>query len=242
LRFGVCSDDPNYLCDIPGLPCLTNVAFAGICLPNTTGVCNDRLVCDAPSYATPAVEIAPLPAAVPALLASIEAQAPNGGTPSGPALSGAIDQAREWANAHPGHTVTVLLATDGLPTDCAPIDVDALTAIAAAGLAGRPSVRTFAIGVFGSDDPADAANLDAIARAGGTQSAFVIDTGDDIAVGFLDALNAIRGTEFELPAPGVGETLDHGLVNVDLTECYGQGPHLEGRESRGLWYRERLAL
>jgi hypothetical protein len=112
----------------------------------------DRLVCDAPSYATPAVEITPLSAAVPARLASIEAQAPNGGIPSGPALGGAIDQAREWANAHPGHTVTVLLATDGLPTDGAPIDVDALTAIAAAGLKGRPSVRTFAIGVFGSDD------------------------------------------------------------------------------------------
>jgi hypothetical protein len=167
-----------------------------------------------------------LSAAVPALLASIEAQAPNGGIPSGPALGGAIDQAREWANAHPGHTVTVLLATDGLPTDGAPIDVDALTAIAAAGLKGRPSVRTFAIGVFGSDDPAGAANLDAIARAGSTQSAFVIDTGDDIAVGFLDTLNAIRGTELacevELPAPGVGETLDHGLVNVDLTDATGK--------------------
>jgi hypothetical protein len=223
---GACSDDPSYLCQIPGLPCLTDVGLAGICLPNTTGVCRDRLVCDAPSYATPAVEITPLPAAVPALLASIDAQAPNGGTPSGPALSGAIDQAREWAIAHPGHTVTVLLATDGLPTDCAPIDVDGLSEIAAAGLAGRPSVRTFAIGVFGSDDPAGPANLDAIARAGGTQSAFVIDTGQDIAEGFLDALNVIRGTqlacEFELPAPGVGETLDHGLVNVDLTDATGK--------------------
>jgi hypothetical protein len=80
--------------------------------------------------------------------------------------------------------------------------------------------------VFGSDDPADAANLDAIAREGGTQSALVIDTGDDIAVGFLDALNAIRGTElaceFQLPTPGVGETLDHGLVNVDLTDATGK--------------------
>jgi hypothetical protein len=223
---GACSDDPSFLCQIPGLPCITNTGPIGLCQPNRTGICRDRLICEAPTYGIPAVEIATLPEAAPGLLASIEAQAPEGGTPSGPALSGAITHARQWALTHPGHAVIALLATDGLPTDCAPLDVAGSSEIAAAGFTGSPSVRTFAIGVFGTDDPAGPSNLDAIARAGGTESAFVIDPGEDIAAQFLVALNAIRGTqlacEFELPAAADGETLDFGLVNVDLSDASGK--------------------
>jgi hypothetical protein len=226
VAIGVCSADPNYLCQIPGLPCLLDTGPVGLCVPRTTGVCADRLVCDTPAYASPAVAIAPLPGAAPALLASIDTQVPDGGTPSGPALSGAIRQAQEWAGSHPGHAVTALLVTDGLPTDCTPLDSGGLSEIAAAGLSASASVRTFAIGVFAAGDLTGPANLDAIARSGGTQSAFVIDTGQDIAAQFLDALSAIRGTqlgcEFELPAASSSTPLDYGLVNVDLTDEAGQ--------------------
>ena len=78
------------------------------------------------------------------------------------------------------------------------------------------------IGVFGSDDTDAQTNLDTIASGGGTEAAFIIDTSQNVAEQFLDALNEIRGTalacEFQIPAPASGQTLDYGLVNVDFTE------------------------
>jgi hypothetical protein len=219
---GVCSADPSVVCGTPGAPCVVAAGLAGTCELPSTGVCSEGLICDASSYAQPAVEIATLPDAAPALLASINAQQPEGGTPSGPALSGALQLAEQWALSHPGHTVAAVLATDGAAADCSPVDAAGLSALAAAGFQGSPSVRTFAIGVFGDGDPAPQASLDSIALAGGTESAFTIDTTQDISTQFLDALNTIRGKqlgcEFLLPQPQSGGVIDFDLVNVDLTD------------------------
>ena len=46
-------------------------------------------------------------------------------------MQGAIDHAKSWANANPSHRVVTLLATDGLPTECTPLDIADVAAIAA---------------------------------------------------------------------------------------------------------------
>jgi hypothetical protein len=170
----------------------------------------------------PAVPIATLPDAAPALVASIDAQMPNGQTPTGPALSGAIEQARTYAGEHPDHAVVAVLATDGLPTRCEPLEIADISGVASAAVAGSPSVRTFVIGVFGPEDTGAPANLDAIAVGGGTDAAFIVDTSQNVSEQFLAALAEIRGTslgcEFQIPAPTTGERLDYGLVNVDFTQ------------------------
>jgi len=115
------------------------------------------------------------------------------------------------------------LATDGLPTECTPTDIDPVAAIAAAGLAATPSIETFVIGVFGPDDVAQNApsNLDTIATAGGKMNAFIVDTTKDVTAQFLAALDAIRGGKldcaFQIPPPTNGKTLVFQQVNVDFT-------------------------
>ncbi|MFZ5892991.1 MAG: hypothetical protein ACOY0T_18160 [Myxococcota bacterium] len=202
----------------------------GTCLAATSSYCFHGSECTQAAYAKPAVEIQALPAASNALLASLQAQEPDGDTPTGPALRGAIAHAREWANAHPGHTVVAVLATDGLPTECLPDNVsfagttplDALmtevTAVAADGLKGAPSIATFVIGVFSSADTQAPANLERMAQAGGTKKAQIVDTSGDVSQQFLAALNTVRASrlacEFQIPAPTGGAKLNYFEVNV----------------------------
>src|SRR5207247_1383403 len=104
--------------------------------------------CGGASYATPAVEVVPLPGSLTLLVNSLTAHMPDGLTPTSGALTGAIAHAQALAKASNGHRVVVLLATDGLPSECPPTDNAGVASIAASGLAGTPSVSTFAIGVF----------------------------------------------------------------------------------------------
>jgi hypothetical protein len=119
--------------------------------------------------------------------------------------------------------VTVL-ATDGLPTECTPVEFPEITQLAADANSGDAPVRTFVIGVFGTTDlGADGRdNLNRLARAGGSNEAFVINTGGDVAQEFLDALNEIRDTavscEFQLDAEAA---LDLGLVNLRMSDPAG---------------------
>lgn len=99
-----------------------------------------------------------------------------------------------------------------------------LNAIAAAGLAGTPSVKTFAIGVFAAADIPSGPNVvNSVAAAGGTTQAFVINTNDpatDVQMQFLQALNTIRGAalgcQYSIPIPEAG-TADFGKLNVQYT-------------------------
>lgn len=226
VAFGFCENDPEYVCNDVGGPCglaAGGILDLGACVAEPS-ICLNTTQCEASAYATAAVEIAPLPAAANALVASMEAREPSGDTPTGPALQGAHLQARQWALAHPGHTVVTVLATDGLPTQCSPLAIPQISQLAQQAAQAQPSIRTFVIGVFGGvgDDALASANLGAIARAGGTERAYIVDTGQDVGRQFLDALNSIRGSrltcEFQIPAPPPGETLDYGQVNVLFTE------------------------
>lgn len=212
---GQCANDPATFCLPIGAQCPGN---KGQCVQVTESVCLNVDSCVADDYATPAVPISVLNDAAPALVASMDMIAPEGATPTGPALQGAVDYAREWALANPDHKVVALLATDGLPTECAPLDNAGLAQIAAAAYGGEPSVPTFVIGVFAGNDAMAKATIDAIAAAGGTESGFYIDAMQNVDQAFLDALNAIRGAklacEYQIPPPPPGEMLDFAKVNV----------------------------
>ena len=95
--------------------------------------------------------ITALPGGATAFVGALNGKTPNGNTPTSAALQGAINSAKAFATANPGHTAIAILATDGLPTEC-DTNIANIKAIAAAGLAGTPSVKTYVIGVFAASE------------------------------------------------------------------------------------------
>lgn len=174
-----------------------------------------RVSCTAADYATPEVEIGPITQTGAKVTASMGSQTRGSGTPTSAALQGAIEHSRAWLQSQSGanYAAVVVLATDGEPTQCEQ-NLARIEAIAAAGLSGTPSIRTFVIGVGRS-----LTNLNGIAKAGGTTSAFLVDTGAGASDQFLKALNDIRGgavrCSYVIPAPPAGEVLDPAKVNVE---------------------------
>ncbi len=221
---GACRSDPNTSCAPPGPNVYCDPKFTDPCSP--VGLCLTRDVCETAPYAQPAVEVATLPGAAQAVVTSITAHMPDGATPTGPALQGALTHAKALATANPTHRVIVVLATDGLPTECSPLAIGQVAALATTAAQGAPSIATFVIGVFAPQEMATAqSNLDALAAAGNTGKAFIINTNQDVTTGFLGALNAIRTTaltcEYGIPHPDGGE-LDYSAVNVRFTNGAGQ--------------------
>jgi hypothetical protein len=176
--------------------------------------------CNAADYATPAVPIAVLPGAAPAVIASLARQAPTGETPTGAALRGACTYANGAKQAQPGHNVVILLVTDGVPQapltsqagGCNPTLADA-TAAASSCFASGAQIRTYVLGVGPS-----LSNLDQIAAAGGTGRAHLVESGG--AAGVLEALGAIRKDamipcSLEIPRGASGSAaVDPNTVNV----------------------------
>ncbi|HEY3234225.1 MAG TPA: vWA domain-containing protein, partial [Polyangiaceae bacterium] len=155
--------------------------------------------CDPTYYARPWVEIGLLPDNGPAILGAFSSVSPGGGTPMNAALEGAIAHARDWKLRTPDRNVIVVLVTDGWPNGCGldaasvgvPAAADAMSQIAAAGLAGTPSVQTFVLGIA---DPADmdmAYIFAQIAAAGGTATPVIVATDNNLATEFSTALNQI---------------------------------------------------
>jgi hypothetical protein len=228
--FGFCEKDETILCWPPGLSCAEddNGQPLGSCLQPATSPCLGTADCRPATYQTPAAAIAQLPDARAALLAAIESAMPDpdGATPTGPALKGAIDQARAWAAAHADHQVVAVLATDGLPTECTPVEIGDVAALASAGSLANPSIATFVIGVVGPEDVDAPDNLNAIAMAGGTEQALIVDTQGDVAAQFRGALNQIRASRLScdllVPEAEAGKAVDYDFVNVVLDD--GGGP------------------
>lgn len=238
-KLGFCELDSEQAC-LPddGFGCGEN---QGVCLD--AGLCDNHYDCKVQTYTSPAVDVATLPGGASALLGAIDARVPEGGTTTLPALSGAIEAAKAWTAANPGHKAIVLLATDGLPTNCDPalqddmpqIAIQHLVDVAAAG--AKSGVETFVIGVFNPDEQAEAApNLDAIAAGGGTETAFVISTEEDVTERFLEALNEVRITskscEFAIPLVG-GELPDLERLTVRITPPGGEPVLIERVGSEG---------
>jgi len=231
-NFGVCELYPTggspEICAPIGSTCTGGL---GACQDVPDRWCVNGTQCTNTAYATPAVGIGALPGNAKALVSSIDATTPEGRTPTAPALGGAIDEATAWSKANQSHRVIAVLATDGLPTECTPTDIQSVAAIASAGVAATPSISTFVIGVFGPDDTDSPSNLDAIAAAGGTTKAIIVDTSGDVTQQFQAALNAIRGSalvscDFQVPPSTGSGALDFGKVNLEVTGSNGQKEQL----------------
>jgi len=225
--------------DAPQIDCNANPSAAGcqcfgfcpgflcFCANNGGGSC---LVSD---YATPDVPIGLLPATAPAIVNSLNAHGPNGGTPTFPALDGAIQYASGYAAQNPGRKTIVVLATDGAPNDCNS-NVNNVSQVAQAGYQANPSVQTFVIGV------GDTGNLNQIAQAGGSGQALVVSNAN-AGQEFLAAMNQIRGMalscEFNIPLPD-NQPPNYNEVNVKHNDdlIYKVGTDAECDPTRGGWY------
>jgi hypothetical protein len=232
IPFGVCERYPvgqsPRFCSPIGSVC---AAGLGNCIDVPDRWCVNGIECTPDVYAKPAVAIAPLPNNAQPLMSSIDATTPEGRTPTAPALAGAVQEAGTWAKTNLGHRVVAVLATDGLPTECTPTDINQVATFASDGVRAMPSISTFVIGVFGPDDAASLPNLDILARAGGTTKAFIVDTSGDVTKEFQDALKAIRGSalvacDFQVPPSSGGAMLDFGKVNLEVTHANGKKDQL----------------
>jgi hypothetical protein len=200
--------------------------------------------CVASDYAVPDVEIAPLAVAqTNALIQSVNAHSPTTNTPTAPALQGAIQHAQTWGAAHPTHTVAVVFATDGDPTECNPQDIPSIANIAAAG--ANAGIKTFVIGVGPS-----LGSLNQLAVGGGTGSAFIVDTNANVVQQFEAALTSIQknalGCEYTIPQPAMG-MLDFGKINVQYTpgvppsQVLPNVPDAASCTNAGGWYYDNNA-
>ncbi len=215
VEFGLCEGDTSVVCfDFGFNGC---GARLGDCL-HVRSECKGYATCEPADYASPAVQIGELPDQANAINASLMAAMPVGLTPTSAALSGALQQAAQRATAEPTHRVIAVLATDGLPTECPPIEAEGVAEIARTAAMRSPALNTYVIGVFTPTETPALMNLDLWAQAGGTEKPFVLDPNQDVNAQFLEALEEIRGgtlaCEYELPPSPEGNELDLGFVNV----------------------------
>jgi hypothetical protein len=191
----------------------------------------DPAICQAANYVVPGVPIGALPENSAALISSLDshyftaaegADAAHWGTPTRPAVEGALQYLSSYQAANPERRLYLLLATDGQPSKLCPgNDIDGIAMVLAAAAAQTPPIRTFVIGI------GEIARLNTLAVAGGTgHPAFIVDAlGTATEQQFSAALEAIRHTalpcEFTIPAPPSGR-IDPSQVNVDFTDAAGK--------------------
>jgi hypothetical protein len=152
------------------------------------------------------------------LVAAVDAVAPGGGTPTHPALGGALAWAIARSQTNPNQTHAVVLVSDGDPSEC---DTNALALIAlAADAYDNSAIRTYVVGM----DGANLALLDQIAAAGGSGKSFVIvgNNANSIEQQLIATFQSISAASvscsFLLPAPG---TFDKNDISVTFSASNG---------------------
>ena len=205
--------------------------------------------CDPDDYAQAAVPIAKLPGNADLVSAALNAVVPTGETPTDQAIQGACDYMQGYHEEHPGSKKVILLVTDGVPetpsSNCDP-SVEGASQVAEDCLNGDPNIETYVLGVGQALD-----SLNAIAAAGGTDHAYLVDSGD-VASSVLEALNAIRADAvipctLPVPPPPNGGTLDYNRVNLGICDAAGDTvetsyvPSADDCQGAGNWYYEDSA-
>lgn len=195
-----------------------NVAIQYFALGDT-----DEIKCDAETYATPEVEPVSLPEGAAEIEASLAAHDfpesecctndnEHKGTPTRPAVEGALGFLEEWLESRPDHAAALLLATDGAPTsECSDNEVEDVVEIISKAAEASTPISTYVIGI-GEEE-----SLGSLAEAGGTgEGAFLVDgSGTDTEKEFSQALETIRGRaipcDYDFPEGGA---TDPALVNI----------------------------
>ncbi len=206
--------------------------------------CNDNK-CSAAACSDPLVELGVLTSAgspsdtqEKLLLNAVSSTSPGGWTPTFPALDGALDWATSNQMTDPSSIYAVVLVTDGQPSKCN-TDWKDIRQLATDAYENY-GVRTYAIGIQGSN----ISDLDLLAKAGGTGSAFVATASNaaQMQADLVDALQSIAGQNvsctFALPT---GTTIDSNNVSVVYTPGTGGAtqtlPKVQGSSSCGSgWY------
>jgi len=171
--------------------------------------------CDVANYRDADVTIQAVPGVSDELLASLDARQPTGETPTGSAITGACAYVEEYRAASPGRYPAILLVTDGEPKAplseavCAPT-LDEATAAAAKCLEDS-GISTYVLGVGPSLN-----NLDQIAAAGGTETAYLAD--EDNTDQVLSALRAVRASaQIPCDLALADEVSDPDAVDIDAS-------------------------
>ena len=199
-------------------------------------------LCGAADYAFPVVPIGVIPDVVNAISAGIGAQIPASGTPTMPALQGAHIYARNQATG--GRMAAVVIVTDGQPRQCSST-IESTAAVATQASGGNPSIKTYVLGVGPS-----LSALNAIADAGGTGRAYLVESGGEADLNA--ALDAIRTSALSC-AYVIPES---GRVTADMTPAkvttrtgrdgpptpVGQLPNAEACGNDSGWYYARPPL
>ena len=186
------------------------------------------LKCQNSSYETPIVPMTALPStAFGTALDGIRAGDWRGGTPTLHVVNGVLSFVADSSANDPGRYVFVLV-TDGYPQGCGDNSIQSIVDAVAAVAAQTP---TYVIGVAnppltdadGNMAPETVMNLGAVAVAGGTEQAYIIDTGNPAATNaaFTAAINEIRGVSISCnlaipPIPG-GRAFERDKVVVTST-------------------------
>jgi hypothetical protein len=177
--------------------------------------------CDPGEYGKLAVPVADLAGNRTPLARTLAAQRPeqNIGTPLGPALLGALDHLRSHLANRRDRRAALVLTTDGEPDSaCDPFPVSEIAALLEEARVGPPSIPTYVVAVVTPEELALARpTLDALVKAGGTGTPFVLDPGQNLTQKLQDALPC----EFTVPRPSM-QVLDHDRVNVRFKGASGE--------------------
>lgn len=185
---------------------------------------SDSKRCSADSYASPDVPFTPLPSD--AFGSAIDAIAPKtssdwrGGTPTLAVIEGTVQFVQASMKSDPGAKYAIVLVSDGYPQGCSSADDKIATVVAAVKNASK-DIPTYVIGVANPPGgPDTVTNLNDIAAAGGSDKAFIIQTGDPekTTKDFLAAVGVIRKSQlscdFEIPPPPAGQSFEPAKANV----------------------------
>ncbi|MBN1611969.1 MAG: VWA domain-containing protein [Polyangiaceae bacterium] len=191
--------------------------------------------CSLDNYIKPDVGLTSLTDNPQKLIDALNKTTPGGGTPTLPAMMGAVDYATKlMTETYPESQSIIILVTDGEPVvvdetgaerhDSCPgnstNDIESIAAVARAAY-NRPEdtrIPTYVVGIGVSQD-----DMAQIAEAGGTTLIYIAgDNGDDTKAKLLEALQLIQETYIScvipIPDPGLGETIDFEKVNVDFVD------------------------
>lgn len=181
--------------------------------------------CDPANYDDPDVPMTPLPSD--AFGAAIDAITPTstdewrGGTPTLAVIQGTLTFIEPLAANDSNARYAIVLVSDGYPQGC---DDNSIQSVVDVVVAVSDSIPTYVIGVENPPGgPDTVSNLNDIAVAGGTDHAFMIQTGDpeqtkdDFGAAVHTVRTASVSCDFSIPPPPDGYTFDPQKANVTYT-------------------------